>query len=99
MSTLREIQQLVNEAQDKIAAGDRVFVQRILWPEIKGKLGQTNMERLYRQDMGRLIYKYLNEQGLSKAPTSISLESLEADLRTGRVKATEPEQVYKWLAW
>ena len=101
MSTLVEIQGLVNEAQRKIREGDRVRVQTVLWPQIKTTLSQSDdLEWKYRGDMAKLIYKHLDEQNLQGGPpTPINLEQLKADLQAGRVQAPEPARVYKWLPY
>jgi hypothetical protein len=99
MSTLKEIQGLVDEAQAKIA--DRAYLLTVLWPEIKSMLGQCDdLEWIYRGDMSKLIYKRLNEQPLHGTPAQINLERLKGDLKTGKVQVpAEPDDVFKWLPW
>lgn len=102
MSTLQEIQNLVIQAGGEIQKGNRNGVQTVLWPAIKSKLGQcTDLEWSYRGDMGRLIYKYLNDltlQGVPKPPP-INLEQKRNDLKAGKVKADEMKPISPWIPW
>lgn len=87
MPTLRDIQQLVNEAQQ----ADRPTVETILWPEINNALGQcTDIKWKYREDLAYHIYKRLNEQTLEGRPVQIDVEKLLADLQEGKLQVPEP---------
>ena len=102
MLTLHEIQDLVVQARGEIQNGNRNRVQTVLWPAIKSKLGQcSDLEWSYRGDMGRLIYKYLNDQGLQGATTlpPINLEQKRNDLKAGKVKADEMKPISPWIPW
>ena len=104
MSTLQEIQNLVVQARGEIQKGNRNGVQTVLWPNIKSMLGQcteTELEWSYRETMGRLIYKYLNDltlQGVPKPP-AINLEQKRNDLKAGKVKADEMKPISPWIPW
>lgn len=102
MSTLQEIQNLVVHARGEIQKGNRNSVQTVLWPDIKSKLGQcTDLEWIYRENMGRLIYKYLNDLGLQGVPKppAINLEQKRNDLKVGKVKADEMKPISPWIPW
>ena len=102
MSTLQDIQERVVEARGEIQKGNRNRVQTVLWPDIKSKLGQcTELEWSYRGDMGRLIYKYLNDltlQGATILPP-INLGKVKIDLKAGKVKADDMKPISPWIPW
>lgn len=98
MSTLQEIQGWVDDAFKNIA--NRPYVQTTPWPQIKTLLIDCiDLEEFYRGEMRKLIYERLNKHPLHGAPTSIKLQTLEGDLRAGKVQAIEPAAAYIWLVW
>lgn len=100
MVTLVEIQELVDKAQRKIEEGDLESVEKVLWPDIKSKLGQcTELEWSEREDLARHVFKDLNEQRLHATPRPINLEKLKRRLKEGKAKAPEPEHIPYWIPW
>jgi hypothetical protein len=101
MATLKQIQEKVNQAQEVIRNRNFDHVRTVIWPSIKTDLGQcVDLDWKYRGDMGRLIYKNLNEQNLQGGISMpINLEQQKAALQAGNVTVPEPTQVYRWLPY
>jgi len=100
MPTLNDVQQEVNKALEKIRDGDLGDVKTVLWPKIKSMIPQcTDLNEIDPMDMGRLVYKRLNEQSLHAAPTPINLVSLKSALEARTVQVPEPAALFKWLPW
>ena len=100
MVTLVEIQELVDKAQRKIEEGDLESVQKVLWPDIKSKLGQcTELQWEEREYFQRHVFKDLNEHKLHATPRRINLEELRRRQKQGKAKAPETEHRHYWIPW
>lgn len=101
MATLNDIQFILNRDMPRLK--DQRYVMTMLWPQIKQMLTQvTDFNGAYPGDMRKLIYKWLNEQGLQGTPPApINLYYLKGALTAvpRQVYVPEPGQVYKWLPW
>ncbi len=107
MPSLQEIQKKVKHAQEEIKDSKNHpeklnTVRHVLWPDIKGDLGQPfdNIGWPVRRNIGFIIHKRLDEQDLQGgAYPTIDVGQLKIDLEAGRVQATEPAQVHRWLPY
>jgi hypothetical protein len=100
MATLHDIQVRLDTDLSKLK--DQEYVKKTLWSDIKDMLTQvTDFDEVYPGDMRKLIYQWLNEQGLQGTPTEkINLNRLKGALQTGTVQVPQPEEVPNtWLPW
>ena len=99
MSRLGEIQDLVNEAQEKIIEGDRQRVKTVLWRDIKSKLGDcSDLVWPYSWFMVLVIHNLLDESGLEAGkPKPIVLETLKEDLQANKMKVPDESRPIIWL--
>lgn len=75
MSTLADIQRLVDKAQDNSA-----------WPQIATTIGQlTDLEFEYREDFANRLKEQLNKKGLQANPEPINVKKI-----VDQVKADGP---------
>ena len=101
VAKLREIQELVYQAQKKIKDEDYVPVETDLWPSIKGALGEyADLARTVCMKTISVIGKRLEEQRSERAePELINLEMLISDLEVGKVKVPEESEKITWLPY
>lgn len=65
MASLKEIEELVNQAQDTIIAGNSEYAKQVYWGLIKGAIKNCNeLTREKRSDLVLIIADHLNKLGL-----------------------------------
>lgn len=96
MTTLDDIQQLVNKAWE----ADDVTTKEVLIPDIKSALNRCiGLKPKIRRDLVLRIPKLLNEKTLQGPLTSIDVKKLAKQLEAGIVPFLESEPTRPTVIW
>jgi hypothetical protein len=102
MTSLEEIQELVNQAQEGIKEHKLEKVRSVLWPSIKSAISQnSDLMRGDRQKLARLIYERLDNLGLREEETSANIDvaKMVMDIQAGGVPEPPKSHQVMWLPY
>ena len=102
MSTLQEIQTLVDDARAKIINGDPDAVQTITWPNIRTAINEyPELNRNGKMQLATLIHGRLDALGLEagKQPVDINVERLTNLIKLKLANSNSQDSIPDWFPW